>query len=101
AIWDLRGRIVALPLGFIAGFGGLMILTASYQLSHWELVGLRQVYDFALRRPSHEVPFQTPGLYQVVRHPLMLGFLIFIWATPYLTVSRLLFNVGMTAYILL
>lgn len=68
-------------------------------LSHCDLFGLRQVW-LRLRRADYtHVPFNAGALYQFVRHPLMLGFLIAFWATPTMTLGHLLFSTAMTDYI--
>ena len=100
-VWDVRDTAAEWPLWLLAGLGGLILLAASFQLDHAELLGFRQVWNFARRRETRDVPFQTPGLYRYVRHPLMAGLLIALWATPFLTVGRLLFNAAMTVYVLL
>jgi len=80
------------------GFGWALVLAATFMISHAHLFGVKQVHDFVQRRDLWQPDFQTPGLYQYVRHPLILGFLIGFWATPHMTVGHLVFAVATTGY---
>jgi len=98
-IWRVEGWPATL-LAAIAWIGWLTALTSTWMIDHFELFGLRQVHD-ALRGAAVRLqPFKTPLLYRLVRHPLMLGFLLAFWATPHMTAGHLLFAALTTGYIL-
>jgi protein-S-isoprenylcysteine O-methyltransferase Ste14 len=98
-IWQVEG-LPATLLTAIYWIGWLTTLASSYMIDHFDLFGLCQVFA-ALRGAAARVdPFKTPLLYRVVRHPIMLGFLLAFWATLHMTAGHLLFAVMTTAYIL-
>lgn len=84
---------------FAAGWG--IVLLATFLINHFHLFGLQQVVLHLRRRTLAAPAFRTPFLYRPVRHPLMLGFLIAFWAAPHMTLGRLVFALGMTAYVLI
>ena len=100
-IWDVAwtpGRILLWVL-FAAGW--VTVLLSTFMISHFDLFGLRQVYLAWRGTPHTDLEFRTSLLYRVVRHPLMLGFIVAFWAAPTMTAGHLLFAVATTGYILI
>jgi protein-S-isoprenylcysteine O-methyltransferase Ste14 len=81
--------------------GWAIVVLATFHLDHFAMFGLRQVWRAVHHRPQVSSEFRTPGLYRMMRHPLMSGFLLAFWATPVMTIDRLLFALGMSLYILI
>jgi len=99
-IWRIEGWAAAV-LTAICWIGWLTALASTHMIDHFELFGLRQVFDALRGAAARAVAFKTPLLYRVVRHPLMLGTLLAFWATPHMTAGHLLFALMMTGYILI
>lgn len=100
-IWDVRNPIGTLVLQVLFWAGWTLVLVSTFLINHFDLFGLRQVYVYQVDKPTGESKFMTPGLYKIVRHPLMLGFIIAFWATPSMTLGHLVFALSTTAYILI
>lgn len=99
-IWTVAGPGgLALKVLFWAGWG--IVLMSTFLLSHFELFGLTQVYDRMRRRQAAEPEFRTPLFYQLVRHPLYVGFILAVWATPAMTLGHLVFAAGILGYVLI
>jgi len=93
--WQWR----AMPAGFWLGW--LVVLLSTFMISHFDLFGLRQVILNLKGQHYSHPPFMTRGFYRLVRHPIMLGFIIAFWATPKMTLGHLVFAVATTGYILI
>lgn len=99
AVWAV-GPPVTAALWVVFGFGWVVVLVSTFLIDHFDLFGLRQVVLHARGGAYTTPPFRVRGLYRVVRHPIMLGFLIAFWAAPTMTWGHLLFAGMTTAYIL-
>ncbi|BBZ37852.1 methanethiol S-methyltransferase [Mycobacterium conspicuum] len=100
-IWHVELPAGRLAVWVLFGLGWVMALTATFLINHFDLFGLRQVYLASRGKPYTDIDFHVRLLYRLVRHPLMLGFLIAFWSAPTMTAGHLLFAAGMTTYILI
>jgi protein-S-isoprenylcysteine O-methyltransferase Ste14 len=100
-IWEITNPLFRAVLYGVCLAGWAIVVLATFQIDHFDLFGLRQVWRAAHNQSQVAPEFRTPFLYRIVRNPLMSGFLLAFWATPVMTVDRLLFALGMTLYILI
>ncbi|KAG2483462.1 hypothetical protein HYH03_017645 [Edaphochlamys debaryana] len=98
-VWTVRqpyGTIVTC----VGALGMAVILTSAWGMQGGELLGLTQAWlgvdaeDF----PRH--PFVLNPFYRRVRHPQYLGLLVALFATPTMSVGRLLFACYQLAFVL-
>jgi methanethiol S-methyltransferase len=98
-VWDVKSPTGRLLLQALFWIGWGCVLVSTYLVDHFALFGLKQVYNYLKGRNESEIPFRSPALYKMVRHPLYLGFIIAFWSTPRMTFGHLFFSIMTTAYI--
>ncbi len=98
-VWTASGVVAtSLTVLYYVGFG--IVVYSIVMIDHLELLGVRQVIDNLTGKPAQSPPFVAVGPFKLCRHPIMLGLLISVWATPTLTTGHLLFAAMTTVYVL-
>lgn len=99
-IWKITHPVAVSALYALFAIGWSILFLASFQINHFDLFGLRQVWLYFRGKPYTYLPFKTPWLYRYMRHPLYVGLMIGLWAAPTMTVAHLVFALLCTGYIL-
>jgi methanethiol S-methyltransferase len=89
-VWSVGPAWARTTLWALYLFGWAFLVLSTFGLGHFDLFGLRR----------GDQRFREPVLYKLIRHPIMVGFLIAFWAVPDMSVGRLLFAGAASAYIL-
>ncbi|TLP71903.1 methanethiol S-methyltransferase [Maribacter sp. ACAM166] len=100
-VWETENTILSSVLTGLFFLGWIIVLLSTFMINHFELFGLAQIFDNLKNKQTANPKFQTNYLYKIVRHPIMLGFLIAFWATPTMTAGHLFFALVTTVYILI
>ncbi|HAG94441.1 MAG: hypothetical protein CMK83_22235 [Pseudomonadales bacterium] len=89
-----RNLIITLYLG-----GWTLMTLATFNINHFAFFGLQQAWA-SLRSQRQQSPgFSARYLYALTRHPISLGWLIVMWATPAMSLGHLLMAIVATLYI--
>ena len=100
-VWNVENVAGRFILEALFWLGWLTVLLSTFMINHFDLFGLRQVTLHLQGQRYKPLEFKTSGLYKLVRHPLMLGFIVAFWSTPTMTHGHLLFAVVTTVWILI
>jgi len=99
-IWIIENAVAHGVLVGLFFAGWVIVLLSTFMIDHFELFGLKQVLHNMRGQKAPSMAFKMVAFYRIVRHPIMLGFLIAFWATPAMTLGHMLFAGVTTLYIL-
>jgi methanethiol S-methyltransferase len=91
-VWHVEGPGLLLYVAQLFGAG--LTIAAARLVGVWELAGVTQP------DPTRPVEFSASGPFALVRHPIYLGWLLIVFASPVMTTSQLLFAVTSTLYLI-
>ena len=100
-LWSVEHPAGATVLTGLCLLGWGILFYTTFLINHFELFGLQQAWNYVRGKEEVRPTFRKPSLYKYSRHPMMLGVLIAIWATPVMTVGHLVFTLAFTGYILI
>lgn len=99
-VWEVQQEAGVILLYSLFGLGWIIVLLSTFMINHFDLFGLKQVYENLKKIEPQPIPFKMSFLYRIVRHPIILGFVIAFWATPVMTVGHLIFSITTMLYVL-
>jgi len=97
-VWHLQQPLAAGLLCALYVAGWTLAVIASFIINHFELFGLQQGWLHLRRQAEPARRFSERSFYRLVRHPIQLGTLIGLWATPTMSVGHLLLASGLSLY---
>jgi protein-S-isoprenylcysteine O-methyltransferase Ste14 len=98
-VWDVSGPARLLVWSTYAA-GWAWVLAMSHAIDHFDLFGVSRLVRHLRGLPAGAPAFALPFPYRLVRHPMMLGFIVAFVAAPTMTAGHLLFAVLGCGYVL-
>ena len=99
-IWQADG-ILRAALWTLFVLGWITLLAGALSFGLLELLGIDRVWGWYRGLPEKTSRLKTHWLYDWVRHPMYVGVLLGVWATPRMTVGHALLAAGLTLYVMI
>lgn len=98
-IWDVRGGLVEWVVWTVFAIGWLILFFGAWSMGLGDLLGLEEMRAWA-KGSEYRLRLKTGGLYRWLRHPMYVGVLLGVWATPNMSLGHLLLASGLTLYVI-
>ncbi|WP_428739919.1 methyltransferase family protein [Sulfurimonas sp.] len=100
-LWKFEDGVMFWIFTTLYVLGWSFAFISTFLIDHFELFGLHQGYRVLKNLPEPPLKFQVRYFYKFVRHPIQLGTLIGLVATPSMSYGHLLLSIGMLIYVLI
>jgi methanethiol S-methyltransferase len=99
-VWRIRGGLLEDAAWGAFAAGWIMLFLGAWSFGIGDLLGIAQMRAWVSGR-EYTRRLKTGRLYRWLRHPMYIGVLLAVWATPRLSLGHLLLAGGLTAYVLI
>jgi methanethiol S-methyltransferase len=99
-VWDVGDGPAREVLWALFAVGWIVLFLGAWSFGMRELLGLEQVRAWS-EGQRHVTLLKTGFLYRWLRHPMYVGVLLGMWATPRMSFGHLLLALAMTGYVLI
>jgi len=98
-LWYFESGLMFWILSAIYFLAWTVATLATFQIDHFELFGLHQIWRYLKKLPEPVAEFEEKGFYKYIRHPIQAGTMIGLWATPQMSTGHFLLAVTFSIYI--
>jgi protein-S-isoprenylcysteine O-methyltransferase Ste14 len=100
-LWDVGRGLWRDGMWTLFTVGWIILFVGAWSFGIFELLGLAQMRAWANGEVAHRPQLKTAWIYRWLRHPMYVGVLLGVWATPRMTAGHFLLAGGLTAYVLI
>ncbi len=98
-LWAVESALLEAVLWGLFAAGWLLLFIGAFSINLFELLGLRQAAAWAAGRAAAPLRLKTGWVFQLLEHPMYLGVLLGMWATPQMSVGHAVLAAQLTLYI--
>ena len=100
-LWTAPDGVAHDAIRVLFVLGWMMLFAGAWSFGIFDLLGIGQMRAWCRGQHYGNDRLRTGRLYRWLRHPMYVGVLLGLWATPRMTVGHLLLAGGFTAYVLI
>jgi methanethiol S-methyltransferase len=100
-LWRVGAGVLKDLLWIAFAAGWIILFLGAWSFGIADLLGLTQMQAWVQGRQDDRQRLRTGWLYRWLRHPMYVGVLLGVWATPRMSLGHALLALGLTGYVLI